>query len=83
MYVPIKEDEEKFLLFWKQTCSAIISLVGVAYRRQLAIMPRGKDAAYFSSICAHFESNKRSKEYVAHQSKVSRTSLRSRYEESS
>lgn len=25
---------------------------------------------YYRSICAHFESNKRSKEYVAHQAKA-------------
>ena len=31
---------------------------------------RGKDSNYYSNICSHFEANKRSKEYVAHQAKV-------------
>lgn len=35
--------------------------------------PRRKDSSYFSGICSHFETNKRNKEYVAHQAKVRET----------
>ena len=76
MHIGKSEPQEESLGQWSLAsgCGVLASIEN---------MTRGKDAAYFSSICAHFESNKRSKEYVAHQSKVSQASSRLMHAEAS